>query len=349
MTLRSMGLVVHGGKTVAVRVAESMRSWAADRGITIVDLDVWSDDRHRADDEVREAGSLDLIVTIGGDGTFLRGVPAAAAADAPILGVDVGRVGFLTEVLPEDLIVALEAFESGHTSEEQRLTLTVRASGPLDIPHGLDSLLAFGRGPALPPPTVMPRDDEEIGWGVPLDITALNDVVFEKLSRDRQASLGVYVGDRLFVSYSADALVVATPTGSTAYSFSAGGPVISPRARVLLFTPVAAHMVFDRSLIIGADEVISVRVLPHSGPVVMSVDGQIRGVLQPGDWVATFAKQKDLRLVRFTPPDFFGRLKSRFELHDARAASADGALPERYVPRSPKPRDLGHLNVPTTE
>src|SRR6201999_3605371 len=99
---------------------------------------------------------------------------------------------------------------------------TMRASRPLEIPDGIESLLKFGRGPTLPPPTRRPDVDGAAAWGVPLDILALNDIVFEKLSRDRQASLAVYVDGRVFASYSADALIVSSPTGSTAYSFAAG-------------------------------------------------------------------------------------------------------------------------------
>src|SRR5262249_23150451 len=201
----------------------------------------------------------------------------------------------------------------------------LRASRPLAIPAGLEGPLCYGGRPALPPPSVRSSRPEEVGWGVGLDITALNDVTFEKLSRDRQASLAVYIDGRRFVSYSADALVVATPTGSTAYSLSAGGPVISPRAEVLVFTPVAAHMTFDRSLVLGADEPIAVRVLDGSGQVVVAVDGQIRGVLAPGDWLAVYVGPWRARFVRLAEPDFFGRVRERFRVADAAAAEADGS------------------------
>ena len=175
---------------------------------------------------------------------------------------------------------------------------------------------------------------------MPLDITAINDVVFEKLSRDRQASLGIYVNGRLFASYSADAVVVSSPTGSTAYSFAAGGPVVSPRLDAIIFTPVAPHMVFNRSLVLSADESVAVRVLEHSGRVVVSVDGQLRGVLDPGDWVAVYAAQARARLVRLRPSDFLGRLRDRFGLSDAAAAAADGQAPMVYRPNAPVPADL---------
>lgn len=222
----------------------------------------------------------------------------------------------------------------------------MRASRPLSIPDGLEALLCYGRGPALPPPPVHASGPEEVGWGVGLDIAALNDVTFEKLSRDRQISVAMNIDLRHFVSYSADAMIVATPTGSTAYSFAAGGPVVSPRAEVLIVTPVAAHMTFDRSLVLGADESMAVIVLERSGQVVVSVDGQIRGVLDPGDWLSVYAAPRRAKLVRLIEPDFFGRVRDRFRVADAVAAEADGDAPPFYRPNAPVPPDLRHLYLP---
>ena len=183
--------------------------------------------------------------------------------------------------------------------------------------------------------------------GVSRWITALNDIVFEKLSRDRQASLGLYIDNTLFMTYSADALLVSSPTGSTAYSFAAGGPIVSPRADVILFTPVAAHMAFDRSLVLASDELITIRVLDKSGRVAMTVDGEVRGVLEPGDWVSVFAQRWRVKLVRTRRPDFFKRVRDRFGLADAPATLADGKPPLTYLPGSPVPEVLQHLHIPT--
>ena len=344
--LRHIGLVVHGGRERALTAADVVRRWCGRHDVTWVDLDVWDDEapRRSARDEARRAGGLDLVVTLGGDGTFLRGVRVAAAADAAVLGVNVGRVGFLTEVGVDDVEAALEAVHHGGAVYEERLTLPLRASRPFDIPAGIEGLLRYGRGPALPPPKPRPGMPEQAGWGVPLEITAVNDVVFEKLARDRQASLGVYLGERLFAAYSADALVVASPTGSTAYSFSAGGPVLSPRLAGIMLTPVAPHMIFNRSLVLAADEVVAVRVLERSGRVAVSVDGQLRGVLDPGDWVAVYAAPWRARLVRLGPSDFYGRLRDRFGLADAPAAVADsGDAMIAYRPEGPVPPDMAHL------
>jgi NAD+ kinase len=222
----------------------------------------------------------------------------------------------------------------------------MRASRPLEIPAELETLLKYGRGPALPPPTVRHGLANEVGWGVLLDMIAENDVVVEKLARDRQASLAIYVSGRLFASYSADGVIVATPTGSTAYSFSAGGPVLSPQLDALVFTPVAAHMAFNRSLVLAADEPVSVRVLERSGRVAVSVDGQLRGVLDPGDWIRVYAGPKRARLVRPKPTNFLARVRDRLGILGATAALADGEPPLIYQPDDPIPPDMAHLRQP---
>ena len=346
-----IGLVVHGGKPAAIAAAERVRLWATDRSIPCVDIDVWTGSekgpRRNATKEAEQAGNPDLIVTVGGDGTFLRGARVATPIGATVLGVDVGRLGFLTEIESGDIELALDAVQSGASQIDARLALTMRSSRPLEIPEGMEALLRYGRGPALPPPPLRAGDAPDVGWGVPLDIMALNDVVFEKLARDRQVNVAVYVTGRLFASYSADALIVATPTGSTAYSFAAGGPIVSPHLDALIFTPVAPHMAFDRSLVLDAKyERVAIRVLPHSGQVAVSVDGQLRGVLDPGDWISVYAGHQRVKLARLTELDFLGRVRKRFALADAAAALADGSAPAVYDPGVPQPDELAHPGPP---
>jgi NAD+ kinase len=345
-----IGLVVHGGKPAAVAAAEGVREWAAQHAVPCVDIDVWKDGtgdiRLDATEEASRAGDPDLIVTVGGDGTFLRGVRIAAPSDSLVLGVNVGHVGFLTEVSVGELAAALDAVHEGRSQIDARLMLTMRASRPLEVPVDLEGLIRYGRGPALPPPAVRDGDAENVGWGVPLDVLALNDVVFEKLARDRQLTVGVYVDGRLFAYYAADALIVSSSTGSTAYSFAAGGPVMSPDLDALIFTPVAPQMVFDRSLILSRRHRVGVRVLEHSGQVLVSVDGQVRGVLDPGDWVTVYAGGTRAKLVRLADVDFLSRVRRRFGLLDAAAALADGTVPAVYRPASPLPPDLADPGPP---
>jgi NAD+ kinase len=352
MPIRRLGLVVHGGRPAAVEGAATVRAWCARRAIGCTEIDVWGDHdgRRSGRDEVEAAGGPDLIVTLGGDGTFLRGARIAAAKDIQVLGVDLGRVGFLTEIAVADVERALDAVHAGESACEERMTLTMRASRALEMPKEMETLLRYGRGPVLPPPEVRPETTEGDGWGMALDVTALNDIVLEKLARDRQVAVGVYISSRLLASYSADGVIVATPTGSTAYSFAAGGPVLSPRMRAVVFTPVAPHMTFDRTVVADADEPVALRVLPHSGQAAVSVDGQLRGVLDPGDWIAVYAAPRPLRLVRLRTADFYGRLRDRLRLTDAPATAADGTAPPWFLhPSSPVPEDLKHLLLPQEE
>jgi NAD+ kinase len=348
--IRRIGLVVHGGRPGAVAAAARVREWAGDRcAAGCVDIDTWDDParpRRSARDEAAAAGYPDLVVTVGGDGTLLRGIRVAAPLDIPVLGVNCGRLGFLTEVEAGDIVTALEAVNAGHTQTERRLMLTMRASRPLEIPAGVGELLNSGRGPLLPAPRVRDGAKESASWGVPLDVLALNDVVVEKLARDRQASLAVYVSRQLLGYYSADALIVSSSTGSTAYSFAAGGPVVSPHVPSLVFTPVAPHMIFDRSLILDARrERVTLKVLEHSGQVAVSVDGQLRGVLNPGDWVSVYAAPHWARLVRLREMDFLHRVRERFSLADSAAALADGTAPN-FLHTDPLPDDLAHPGPP---
>jgi NAD+ kinase len=346
VTVRRIGLVVHGGRSEAVAAADVVRAWAAGNDVPCADIDVWQDGRRHAHAEVEAAGDPDLIVTLGGDGTFLRGARLAAEHDALVLGVDLGRVGFLTEVPASTVHTALDAVAQDRMHVESRMLLTLRASRRLDVPPGIGELMRYGRRPMLPPPRV--RTDCAAGgdWGVALNVTALNDVVVEKLARDRQVSAAVYIAGRLLASYSADALLVATPTGSTAYSFAAGGPVVSPRADALVFTPVAPHMTFDRSVVAAPDEPLALRILQHSGQAAVSIDGQLRGVLDPGDWIGVYAAPRRLRAVRLGPMDFYGRLRDRMNLTDAPAAVADGTQAPLWPVSTPPPHDLAHLALP---
>jgi NAD+ kinase len=263
-----------------------------------------------------------------------------------VLGINCGRVGFLTEVAGGEIAAALEAVTAGRMQIERRLMLTMRASRPLEIPDGVGALLNSGRGPLLPAPRVRKGAEESAEWGVPLDVLALNDVVAEKLARDRQASVAVYVSGQLLGYYSADALIVASSTGSTAYSFAAGGPVASPHVPALMFTPVAPHMIFDRSIVLDARrERVTIRVLEHSGQVAISADGQLRGVLNPGDWVSVYAGPHWAQLVRLRESNFLRHVRDRFGLTDSAAALADGVAPV-YAPTEPLPDDLAHPGPP---
>jgi len=220
--------------------------------------------------------SADLVVSLGGDGTMLRAMRLAVGGRAPVLGVNVGRLGFLAEIDMPDLPAALDAIDQHRFTVEGRSGVQVR----------------FGSG-------------EE---------TALNDIVLIRSPGHRSAAVAVRVQDQPFVHYSADAIVVATPTGSTAYSFSAGGPIVSPNAEGLLVTPVAPHSAFNRSLFLSSGERLALEILPNSGDLAIEADGRLVGQVRPGDVVEVTMLPAAARIVRLGQTTFYQRAQRKLRL-----------------------------------
>ena len=239
-------------------------------------------------------GTLDLVIAVGGDGTFLRGAHLAAAADCPVLGVKVGRLGFLTEVEPlEALDLARDALAGTAPIEERLAVIAAPADGASFEPQ----------------------------WG-------LNEVMVEKGARHRLVRLGVEVDGVYVTTFSADGVVVATPTGSTAYSFSARGPIVSPDVPCLVLTPVAAHMVFDRSFVLGASQRVVLEVVGEE-PGLLSVDGRESVELGVGSRTLIRVADRPARLVRRPgAPAFLSRVREKFELP---GDPADEAVPHADV------------------
>jgi NAD+ kinase len=213
---------------------------------------------------------------------MLRAVDTAYEAGVPVLGVNVGQMGYLTEVEPTEFDAALERLVAGdyEVAERMVLEITVESSGS-----------AQGR------------------W------FALNEAVLEKEHTGRLARLEVDINGTFFTTYAADGVIVATPTGSTAYSFSARGPIVSPRHRCLLLTPVSPHMLFDRSLVLAPEEVLRFTVLDERS-VVLTADGRELGELAAGDSVSCRGGNRSARIVTFGPRDFHQILKAKFGLAD---------------------------------
>ena len=285
--MATVGFVVHCSRPLAATAAKEAVTWLTERGhaarVVLPDADEMGLAEWGCPPEEFPAG-LDLVVSIGGDGTMLRAMHLVIAHGVPVLGVSMGRLAYLTVVEPEQLTDALEAFLTGRHQIEERMTLAVE----IDAPSG--SVVA-GEYPAC------------------------NEVVAEKPSSGHTVHVGVDINGSFFTSYAADGLIVATPTGSTAYSLSARGPIISPTHRALLLTPVAPHMLFDRSLILDASEEVRVEVIDER-PAALTIDGLELGMLQRGDSVTCRAGVTDARLVTLGPRDFHRILKTKFGLAD---------------------------------
>jgi len=238
-------------------------------------------------------GSADLALSLGGDGTMLRTVQLVGAMAVPIIGVNVGLLGYLTELEPDALCPALDRYFAGaaagewHVDERMLLETTViHADGE---PGSTSSV----------PPTHF----------------ALNEAVIEKQESGHTVRLQVWIDGAPFTSYAADGLILATPTGSTAYSMSARGPVVSPRMRAVLLTPVSPHMLFDRSLVIDPSELVEVEVIGHRS-ATLSIDGQPAATLSMGDRVSVAPAHHVARFIRFGNRRFHQILKAKFGLAD---------------------------------
>jgi NAD+ kinase len=288
--MAEVALVVHHTRPAATDLALQALSWLHARG-HVVRLPAGDAAVIGRPDLGREAGALgaglDLAVSLGGDGTVLRTIDLLAPEGVPVLGVNVGQLGYLTEVEPADLKRSLAGFVDGTHRVEERMLLAV----DLDAPSG------------------------GCGGGDGVTHHALNEAVLEKTPTGHTVRMAVSFDGEFFTRYAADGLIVATPTGSTAYSFSARGPIVAPTHRASLLTPVSAHMLFDRSLVLEPDTEIRLEVCGER-PATLSVDGRNLGTLVEGDAVVCKASDRVARFVRFGQRDFHRILKTKFGLND---------------------------------
>lgn len=275
-----LALVVHPLRESAVAAATALVAAARDRGVAVTarpdDCRRIAGCTERADDG---AGDADVVVAVGGDGTVLEAVRLGIAAGIPVLGVNAGHVGFLTEVEPDGVGRAVDRLVAGEYEESTRMTLQATL-------------------PGQPP------------------VAGLNDVVVEKLISRHVVKLVVSVGAEQLLEYRADAVVVATPTGSTAYTFSAGGPLVDPELDALVVTPVAPHNLFGRPIVFRPTVELRLDVVDDR-PARVNLDGRIVGELEPGEGVVISQAPTSVRLIRFTPRNFAASVRDKFHLHDA--------------------------------
>ncbi len=281
-----IALVTHQDRPEASSVALSTIDWLEELGHRVIlpDADAFRLDRSGNGVTEESLGdTADVAVSLGGDGTMLRTVALVAQRGVPIIGVNFGQLGYLTDVEPDGVRDALEKFLAGAFSIEERMLLEVAISAV-----------------------------ENAG---PVVVLALNEAVVEKTASGNTVRLDVELDGSFFTPYAADGLIVATPTGSTAYAFSARGPIVEPTHRALLLTPVSPHMLFDRTLILDDDSEIRLTVSDHRAAALV-IDGRAMGDLQPGDTVTCRASGTSARLVMFGPRDFHSILKAKFGLAD---------------------------------
>lgn len=282
-----IGILPNPHKPEALEVARQLARWCQTTGVE------WALPRDGAvavghpewGRDLAEWSDVRVAVVLGGDGTFLQAAKECAPLGFPLVGVNLGRVGFLTEVEVSSLYRAVSDVLQGQMREERRLMLEARV---------------------------------ERGGNVLWRSLALNEVVMAKGPFARMAHIVVEAGDQRVATYRGDGLIVSTPTGSTAYALSAGGPILSPELDVMLITPICPHSLTIRPLVLGAHERIRVMLASPHVETLLTVDGQ-RGVrIRPGDDVMVERAQVYTRLLRPRDRDFYGLLRSKLAGEEGR-------------------------------
>jgi NAD+ kinase len=285
--MASIALVVHPDRPRAAELARDLADWLVTEGhdVRLPKDDATAagrPDLGRSVDEVLR--DLDLVVSLGGDGTMLRAVDLVATAEVPVMGVNIGQLAYLSEVEPAGARTALEQFLADDYRVEERMLVAASVERPSGAP---------------PQPIAI----------------GLNEIVLEKTESGHTVRLEVEINGKFFTPYTTDGLIVATPTGSTAYSLSARGPIVDPTHRAILVTPVSPHMLFDRTLVLMPDAVVHITVA-GTRSANLSVDGRVLGELDVGDAITCSASNHSARFVVFDGRDFHGILKAKFKLGD---------------------------------
>ena len=284
--MKRAGVFLHGDRPEAEAIGTWLAGALGRRGIEVHALAV---DAARLGAPVRsadEAGfgnDLDLIFVLGGDGTLLRAASYAVPSGAPLLGVNLGRLGFLAELERGELESALDRICDEGFSVESRMTLDG------EVVAGTETIERF---------------------------TAVNDIIVSKVTPGRLIKLDVSLGGEPFTTFAADGLIVATPTGSTAYSFSAHGPIVSPALDCLILTPVSPHMLFDRAIVVGPHDELVITVLPDPDVVSLSADGRKETELPVGAQVTVRAGANRLKLAKVAGAPFWRLVREKFRLPD---------------------------------
>jgi NAD+ kinase len=229
---------------------------------------------------VPDFSETDLILVIGGDGTMLRAAEISRSSGAPILGVNLGHVGFLAEAEPEDINFVLNSIMSGAWQVEERTALQVTVAG---------------------------------STGELLKTWALNEVSVEKDAREKMISVLVDVDSRPLSRWACDGVICATPTGSTAYAFSAGGPIIWPEVKALLLVPISAHALFARPSVVSPNSIIGMQ-LSSDSPAVLWADGRRMFNLEGGSRIEVTTHDQPVKFARLVMSPFTDRLVAKFEL-----------------------------------
>jgi NAD+ kinase len=266
--MKRIGLVHHPKLPATQSFAETMAVEAARHG-----LETWIGSTWDVEAVSGEIAALDLLVTLGGDGSILRAARMSCGHDVPVLGINMGRLGFLAELEPDEWTAALPRLVRAEYWIEERMMLYAE----------------YHRGEAC-------RGQYE----------ALNDVVVSRGSLARMVRLETHIDGSFLTTYPADGLIVSTPTGSTAYALAVGGPILPPQLKNILLIPIASHLSMDRAIVLSQGA--TVKILVHTDhQAILTVDGQFEYELRDGDWVTVQASHHASRFIRMKDRTYFYR------------------------------------------
>lgn len=282
--MSTVTFLVHPERPDALALTLDTTGWLGSLGDSARVLQFTAPDRVSENGQEMDIDAVDLkgstvVVSMGGDGTFLRAVRLAWAEDIPVLGVNYGRFGYLPDLVPEELREALTRVFEHRAVIESRCALEV-AIGDRSLPDDVFTHLA------------------------------LNEVVLEKIIFGHTVRLATSIDGEEVLTYSADGLLIATPTGSTAYNLSAGGPILSPTLRAMVVTPVAPHLSLDRSLVLTDSQRFTVEIAADRAAVLV-IDGEEIGRLEPASTVTCRVATRPVRVVRNDAHGFGGMLRVR--------------------------------------
>ena len=285
--MRTVLLVVHTGRAENLRTAERVVNVLLDAGLQPRVLADEAPDLHLdsavqvVDGDDAAMGDVEVVFVLGGDGTLLRAAELAHRAAVPVLGVNLGQVGFLAEVNQDELDAAVKAVAGQTYQVDERMTIDVRATyNGTELVHT---------------------------W-------ALNEASVEKTTREKILEVVLEVDGRPVSEFGCDGVLCATPTGSTAYAFSAGGPVVWPAVQALLLVPSNAHALFSRPLVVSPDSVVALEVVADGYPAMLCCDGRRTFELPSGSRVEVRRGDQPVRLVRLSDEPFTDRLVRKFSL-----------------------------------
>ncbi len=267
-----IAILHHPRKPESLALADEIEAYLRARGLNhIRQSSAWD-----AEAMLPHLAQVDLIITLGGDGTLLRAARMGAAHNVPMLGVKMGKLGFVAEVFPDDWQAPLEAMLAGHFWAEERLMVRVRVE------------------------QIGPNDERTVR----AEYDALNDVVISRGSLARVVRVSTWLDEGFLTTYICDGIVISTPTGSTAYALAAGGPILPPDLRNILVIPVAPHLSMDRALVLSQGAEVRLRV-ETDHEAILTVDGQFEITLAEDDEIIVVGSPHMARFVRMRSRNYF--------------------------------------------